>query len=136
MAIPQAYAKYMATSVQTASPERLLIMLYEGLLKSLRISISALEQKDLATAHRELTRSQDIVRELQSSLRMEFEISHALSALYDYFYRRLVDANVRKDPQPVVEILPRVEELHEAWVLAAKKLKEQAADAQPVEADV
>lgn len=120
---PQAYARYKTMSIQTASPDRLLIMLYDGLLLAMRAAKDQIQAENLTESHRQLTKAQDIVRELRATLKMEYEISHALAALYDYFLRRLIDANLQKSVEPIDEIYPRVEELREAWVQAAMKVK-------------
>jgi flagellar protein FliS len=123
----QAYNRYKTMSIQTASPDRLLIMLYDGLLLAMRTAKAHIEEKNLPEAHRQLVKAQDIVRELRNTLKMEYEISHALAALYDYFLRRLTEANIKKSVEPIDEIYPRVEELREAWVQAAMKLRAEAA---------
>jgi flagellar secretion chaperone FliS len=122
----QAYMKYKSTSVQTASPERLLVMLYDGLIRSIETAKVAITLNQPQESHRQLTKSQDIVWELRTTLKMEYEISHALAALYDYFQSRLVDANVRKSIEPLDEILPRIQELREAWVQASIQLRSMA----------
>ncbi|CAM3952042.1 flagellar export chaperone FliS [Alicyclobacillus pomorum] len=124
---PQAYARYKAMSVQTASPDRLLIMLYDGLLLAMRSAKEQILASNLPEAHRQLVKAQDIVHELRNTLKMEYEISHALAALYEYFLRRLTEANVKKAVHPIDEIYPRVEELREAWVQASMKLRTEAA---------
>ncbi|MDI3328442.1 MAG: flagellar export chaperone FliS [Alicyclobacillaceae bacterium] len=115
----QAYAAYRAASVQTAPPDRLLLMLYDGLVQFLEGAREALSARRWEDAHRQLVRSQDILRELMVTLNMEYEISRSLMALYDYYYRRLVEANVKKETGPVEEVLAHVRELREAWAQAA-----------------
>lgn len=122
----QAYMKYKSTSVQTASPERLLIMLYDGLLSSMAAAKIAIVAKHPEESHRQLKKCQDIVFELRNTLKMEYEISHALAALYDYFQRRLADSNIKRSIDPLDEILPRIQELREAWVQASIELRSVA----------
>lgn len=125
MAYAQAYAAYKTTSIQTATKEQLLIMLYDGLIRFIHSSKSAIAARDIAQAHTNLIKSQEIVGELKNTLDMKYEISHALSALYDYFMRKLVDANVRKSQEPLDEILPRIAELRDAWEQAAKLVRQE-----------
>ncbi|MBX6395056.1 MAG: flagellar export chaperone FliS [Alicyclobacillaceae bacterium] len=115
----QAYAAYRATAVQTAGPDRLLLMLYDGLIQFLQGAREALIAKRWEDAHRHLVRSQDIVRELMVTLNRDYDISKSLMALYDYYHRRLVEANVKKQVEPVDEVLGHVRELREAWAQAA-----------------
>lgn len=124
----QAYARYQSTAIQTAGPEQLLIMLYNGLLQKLERARLAIQGGDPAEAGVQLVNCQDIVLELTNTLNMDYEISHALAALYDWFYRRLVDANVSKSVQPLDEIQPRIAELREAWVMAADQIRRQSTE--------
>ncbi|MCL6454450.1 MAG: flagellar export chaperone FliS [Alicyclobacillus sp.] len=122
-----AYAAYRNTAVQTATPEGLLIMLYDGLVRFTRQARAAIVEGDVPNAHTNLRKAQDIVVELRNTLKMEYEISHALAALYDWFYKRLLEANVEKSVAPLDDILPRIEELREAWVEAARIVRSQSA---------
>jgi len=119
----RAYQQYRNASVMTASQDKLLIMLYDGLIQKMKLAQRAIEGNNLIEAHTQLVKCQNIILELRNSLKMEYEISHALSSLYDYYYRRLVEANVQKSVQPIEEILPRIEELREAWVQASIKVR-------------
>lgn len=134
MSYAPAHTAYRSASVQTATPERLLIMLYDGLIRLMKTAQSAIVAGDVPEAHKNLIKSQDIVIELKSTLKMEYEISHALAALYDYFLRRLQEANVSKTPEPLEDILPRVEELREAWVQAAVIVRSESANSQSQQA--
>ncbi|MDH7479088.1 MAG: flagellar export chaperone FliS [Syntrophomonadaceae bacterium] len=118
-----AYYQYKNTSVQTASPERLLLMLYEGLLRFLGQALEALEARDYPEVNRLLRRSQDIIGELMATLNLDYEISHQLWALYDYFLQRLIEANVKKEPQPIIEVRDLLSGLQEAWIQAAGSLR-------------
>jgi flagellar protein FliS len=64
-----------------------------------------------------LLKAQAILAELQSGLNMEAggEFSRTMSRLYDYHSRRLIEANLRKQVAPVVEVERLVRELRDAW---------------------
>lgn len=116
----QARAAYLDASIATASPARLLVMLYERLVLDVRRGLDAQHQGDLEESHRHLTHAQDIVLELHSSLRPElFSGGDQLAALYDYLRSRLVQANVRKDAGITDECLGLVTQLCETWRQAA-----------------
>lgn len=118
--ITQARAAYLDASIATASPTRLLVMLLERLVLDVQRGLEAQQQTDVAEAHRQLTHAQDIVLELQSSLRPEaFTGGHELAALYGYLHRRLVQANVRKDQEITAECLTLAGELRDTWREAA-----------------
>lgn len=134
MSYGTAFAAYRTSSVQTATPERLLVMLYDGLVRFIQSSRSAIQAGNLQDAHISSKKAQDIVIELKASLKMEYEISHALVALYDWFLKRLIESNTQKTVEPLDDILPRIEELREAWVQAAMIVRTQGenSSAEPV----
>jgi flagellar protein FliS len=115
------FQAYKNASVQT-SPAKLLLMLYVGLIRAIELCRIAISEKRLEDVNRQLIKAQNIVRELQSSLKMEYEISNSLVSLYDYFYRRLVEANMQKDSTPLDEILPMIQGLRESWYQASLKV--------------
>lgn len=113
---------YKQTAVETASPEKLLVMLYAGAIKFLRQGEKALEEKRYEDAHNSLTRVGDIITELNMTLDLEAggEIAANLRELYTFYFGEIVKANIKKDPsflQPVIEFL---EAFRDAWIEAAK----------------
>lgn len=111
---------YRQASVNTATPGRLLIMLFDGLFRFINQGKVAIVEKNFETAHISLCRAQDIVAELRNTLAHEKapELCANLNSLYDYFYRTLVDANVKKSPELLDEILPQIQELRDAFAEA------------------
>lgn len=115
-----AASAYTTASVQTASPARLLVMLYDRLVLDCRRAIMAQRAGDHAAAHGHLLHAQDIVAELQSSLRPElWDGAEALSSLYSHLLVQLVQANVRRDATVTAQCLDLVVGLADAWRQAA-----------------
>lgn len=115
------YASYRRTQIETATPGQLVVMLYEGAVRFLAVAETALGKGDWSTAHGALLRAQDIIGELRATLNPEGgEIALKLDALYDYMLRRLIEANVRKDPVPVKEVMGYLQEMIPAWQEASK----------------
>lgn len=115
-----ARATYMDASIATASPARLLVMLYERLVLDVQRGLDALQRRDLEETHSQLTHAQDIVMELHSSLKVEaFKGGKDLAALYGYLHQQLVLANIRKDVGIAAECLQLVTDLCETWRQAA-----------------
>jgi flagellar protein FliS len=111
---------YVGQMVATASPARLLVMLYERLQLDLRRSVEAQESGDHATATAHLVHAQDIVLELNASLRTDaWAGAPTLAALYDWLHRELVRANVERNAAVTRDCLAAVEPLAEAWHEAA-----------------
>ncbi|GAB3073878.1 flagellar export chaperone FliS [Phycicoccus sp. Root101] len=112
--------RYHGDAVTTASPNRLVVMLYDRLLKDLNTAFTAVAAGDIEVAHRNLLHAQDIVAELSGSLDLDlWPEGTQLKALYDYLTDRLVRANVTKDATFVTECLEVVEPLRDAFAEAA-----------------
>lgn len=116
---------YQQNSIKTASRERLLLMLYEGLVKFLKISIIAIDEKDIEKANTYLKKAKAIITELMCSLNMEEggEIAQSLMLMYDYMFRRLLEANLKKDKEIAEEVLQYAEDLKGAFEQAYISLK-------------
>ena len=111
---------YVGQMVTTASPARLLVMLYDRLLLDLRRAVAAQDSDDHAGAGAQLLHAQDIVLELSASLRTDvWGGAPALAAIYDWLHRELVRANVNRDVAVTRDCLALVEPLAEAWQEAA-----------------
>ena len=123
------YQQYRATKVETAGSVDLVVMLYQGAVRIIRQSIAAMERDDARSAHADLVRAQDIIVELLASLNHEEggQISAQLTSIYDYCFRRLVTANVTKDPAPAREVIGILRDLGTAWQqIAAQQRQAQS----------
>lgn len=111
------YSTYKSTQIETASQEKILLMLYDGCIKFTRQAKQAMEDEEFNTSHEKLMQAQDIVTELMSSLDMDVggEISEELYRLYDFVLHNMIQANVEKDPSRLMDVLPVLEELKDAW---------------------
>ncbi|NTW04785.1 MAG: flagellar export chaperone FliS [Peptococcaceae bacterium] len=121
MAIGNPYAQYQQNAVHTATPEELAMMLYNGLVKNIKQSMFSLEKNDITTTHNNLVRAQEIVLYLNGSLDENNELSKNLESLYDYMYRRLMEANAKKDREIIREMLEMAEGFRDTWQQAMKK---------------
>lgn len=120
-----AYNQYKENSVYTASPEELTLMLYNGLIKFIMLGQKALDEKDIPKAHENIVRAEDIIQEFMASLNMKYAISQNMMLIYDYMYRRLLEANTKKDQEILVEVLGFAKELRDTWAQAMKLAKQQ-----------
>jgi flagellar secretion chaperone FliS len=112
--------KYMETTIQTATPAQLLIMLIDGATRFCKMGISAIEHNNFAEANLNLGKVQDIVSELIITLDRDSSVADGLLRLYEYFNFRLIEANVQKKVEPAQEVLGYLVELKEVWIQAAK----------------
>ena len=126
---------YRANAVGSASPESLVVMLYDGAIRFLGAALRAFEHDDPLdfnlTVHTNITKTQEIIRELNHALDLENggELGQSLTSLYYYFDQRLQEANIKKDRAIIEEILSRISELRDAWSESLEKqknLKQQA----------
>ena len=108
---------YLKHQVATASPGQLVVMLYDAAIRHCKAAQEAIAQQERDAAARSLLKAQDIVSELISSLNVEAgrELGSALLRLYEYMYRRLVQANVRKDASAAREVERLLTDLRDAW---------------------
>ncbi|MDQ2648499.1 MAG: flagellar protein FliS [Actinomycetota bacterium] len=119
---------YLDVGLNTAPPERLLLLLWDRLLVDLDVADDALHQGDLHAASERLIHAQDIVFELRNTLRVDvWDGASALARLYEFVEQRLVAANVQKDRRVVAECRSLLVPLHEAFHAAAR----EAAAARP-----
>ncbi len=107
---------YISDTVSTASPQRLLVMLYDRLVLDLSRAELAITSHDHNGAHGALVHAQDIVIELRATLDLEiWPQGQQLGMIYDYVLDLMVDANLRKDAAPVSECKMLIEPIHDAW---------------------
>ncbi|MGR6967606.1 flagellar export chaperone FliS [Geodermatophilus sp. URMC 61] len=113
-------SRYLGDSVATASPQRILVMLYDRLALDLERAHVALTEGDRQAARVQLQHAQEIVLELRSSLQIDaWEGGPRLAALYSWLIGELVQANVKADRNRVASCLQVVEPLRDAWRQAA-----------------
>jgi flagellar secretion chaperone FliS len=113
--------RYVGDSVGTASPARLVTMLYDRLVRDLTTAEAALAACDLEGANGALIHAQEIVWELAAGLDpTKWSGGPALAALYQFILAELLDANVKKEAAKVTSARGLVEPLRDAWHQAAE----------------
>lgn len=114
-----AYAKnaYKNNQVTTAPQKKLIIMLYDGAIKNLKLAKIAMEEKKIEETNTNLIKAQNIIMELMTTLNFEAggDIAKSLHQLYDYMYRKLIRANIDKDIDSINEVERYMEELRDTW---------------------
>lgn len=123
------YEQFMAAQINTTPPEKLILMCYDGIIKFSKRAIENLNQKQIESAHRNILRAQAIITELRVSLRTDVgEVARNLDQLYDFINTHLLEANLRKDPRKLREVIEIISPLREAWAEACVR----AAQPQPL----
>jgi flagellar protein FliS len=109
------YQSYQENAVQTASPGELTLMLYNGCLKFIKLARKAIEEKNMEERNTNLLKAQKIIRELMVTLNMEYDVAKPMMLMYDYIYRRLVEANIKNDVAILEEVEGYVTEFRDTW---------------------
>lgn len=117
------YNIYKQNAVNMASSQQLLLMLLDGAVKYTKIARMAILNKDIAKAHKELVRVQDIFLELMITMDKNTKYMEDLYNLYDFIKNELAKANMKKDVKIIDEILPIIEEIRDMWYEVDKKIK-------------
>lgn len=115
------WSSYRKIATQTAPPGQLVLMLFDGAIRSLDralVGFTCLEIGERnTTIHNNISRAIDIVRELNQSLDLEAggQLAETLRNLYAFFEQRLVESNLKKSRKGIDEVLPMVKQLRDAW---------------------
>lgn len=115
---------YRRVATETASPEQLVLMLFDGAIRFLEQARTGFRLEDplefISTIHNNVTRAQAIVRELDASLDLSRggKFAETMRALYDYMDRRLHESNLSKTEEGIVEVVGRITVLRDAWAQA------------------
>jgi flagellar protein FliS len=125
---------YRTNAVLTASPGQLVLLLYDGALKALMLAREGFERpaddyRRIEAIHQQLLKAQAIIHELESGLNFEAggEMARTFQRLYDYHKRRLMEANLRKEVGPVIEVEGLLRELRDAWAEMLMKQEGESA---------
>jgi flagellar protein FliS len=117
--LARAKQQYLEQQVASASPERLLTMLYDRLLVDVDRAAAAQEAGDWTVAASHLTHAQQIVTELSGSLTDAWDGAGELRAVYTYLTGRLISANISHDRAITTECRDLIAPLRDAWHRAA-----------------
>jgi flagellar protein FliS len=117
---PAMRQRYLADSIATATPARLLVMLYDRLVLDLSRGEELLRAGDRNGASLHLLHAQDIILELRTSLNIDaWEGAEGLAQIYTWLLTELVGANIHADADRVAACRVLVEPLRDAWRDAA-----------------
>ena len=108
---------YEDAGVTTQSKGRLIVLLYDGAIKFLKLAIKELEAGNYEAKGRYIGKAQDIINELNVVLDADAggEIAANLRKLYLFMNNRLSQANVKREPQMIREVITLMEELNQGW---------------------
>jgi flagellar secretion chaperone FliS len=120
MTSPAMRARYLADSVNTASPARLLVMLYERLVLDLSQAEAAMQAGRREDGGEKLMHAQEIVLELRATLEADvWDGAAGLAQIYEFVVNELITANIKADVDRIVACRSLIEPLLDAWRQAA-----------------
>ena len=114
---------YLKQKIMTATPAELTLMLYEGAIKFINIAIMGIEKNDIEKAHINIVKAQRIVEEFRATLNFKYEVAKDFDTVYEYIYRRLVEANLKKDTEILEECLVHLRGMRDTWKEVMKLTK-------------
>lgn len=123
MALPNAYSQYNNNKILMASAPELTLMLYDGAIKFTNIALMAIEQKDVSKAHTNIVKVEKIIEYLRATLDMKYAVAQDFENIYVYLEQRLVEANTKKDPEILNEILEHLRSVRDNWKAVMDKVK-------------
>lgn len=106
---------YQTNAVQTASPQELSLMLYNGCLKFIKLASRALEEKNIEQKHIHLVKAQAIITQFRITLDMDIPISKDLDVLYMFINAKLIEANTTNNQETLALAEELVRELRDTW---------------------
>jgi flagellar protein FliS len=120
MTAPHLRNRYLQDSINTASPAKLLVMLYDRLVLDLVHGEVAIRANDRDIASDRITHAQEIILELRTTLDIDaWAGAPGLASLYGFLLTELIQANIKRDADKVASCRAVIEPLRDAWREAA-----------------
>lgn len=113
--VNKGYDQYLRSKIMTASKGELTLMLYEGAIKFCNMAIMCIEKKDIPGANTNIQKTEAIIEEFQATLDHKYPVAEDFEKVYKYLYDRLVQANLKKDPEILKEVLEHLRTMRDTW---------------------
>ncbi len=111
----QGYAAYANNKIMTASPADLTLMLYEGAIKFCNLAITAIQEREVESAHNNIMKVERIIEEFQITLDHKYPVAEDFENVYTYLITRLREANLKKDQEILAEVLEHLRTMRDTW---------------------
>lgn len=117
------YNQYLISQVETAPPERLMLMLFDGMIRFTHQAMACLDQGDVIGMNKQVKNTQNILSELMVTMNMETggPIARNLFDLYEFYHNRLMVAVFKKDREILLEVHQAIREWRMTWGEAVKR---------------
>lgn len=117
---------YKEQSVNTMTPNELLLLLYDELVKNLIRCDLALDKKEYELMEAAVDKSQDIIRYLDDTLDDQYPISRELHRLYDFFDYQLGRVKIGRNKAVLDQVRPMITDLRDTFRQADRNVAEEA----------
>lgn len=119
--------QYLANAVNSASPEQLMLMLYDGAIRFVSLAVQAIENGLLDKRAYYINKTSAIVSEFAATLdhSQNTKLAEDLDALYSYMLNRMMEANVKNDAAPLLEVKKMLSDLRGTWAQAIEINKQE-----------
>nr|WP_321468868.1 flagellar export chaperone FliS [uncultured Desulfobulbus sp.] len=127
--------QYLTNTVNSASPEQLMLMLYDGAIRFVSLGIQAIENGIIDKRAYYINKTSAIISEFAATLDHSHnpKLAEDLDALYSYMLNRLLAANLKNDTAPLIEVKKMLSDLRATWAQAIDINKQEMREAAGVE---
>lgn len=117
MSLPNPYAQYRQNSVETSTPTRMVVMLYDGAIRFLSQALPAMHARQFDRQSEMIGKAQDIIAHLRDTLDFGAggAVAKHLSGFYGGLLNALTEANIHDRPEQIEQSIAALRELREAW---------------------
>jgi flagellar protein FliS len=115
IAMSNSYENYKRQGVMMANPVELIVMLYDGCIKQLKLARLAINDNKFENSNKCMQKAQMIVVELINSLDFHYPIAKELLNIYDFMLRSFVNININKDVDLITRIIEMLSSLRDSW---------------------
>lgn len=116
-------AAYQNNKIKTANKAELTLMLYDGAIKFCNKAKVAIEEDNIQEANNNIIKAENVIVELRTSLNKKYPVAEDFERVYDYVYRRLIEANIHKDKEVLEDAIGIIREMRETWIEVMKLAK-------------
>jgi len=130
--------QYQQNQILSASPEQILVMLYDGAIRFTRQAMIGIEDGRASVKVEGISRAMAIISEFANTLDHEVggEIAENLDALYSFMIRELTQANLNNDMQKLKIVEGLLVDLRQTWIeaieIARSESSEQQSESKPM----
>ncbi|MCM1267463.1 MAG: flagellar export chaperone FliS [Bacteroidales bacterium] len=118
------FAEYTQNKILTASPAEVTLMLYEGAIKFCNVAIVSIEHGEIEKAHTNIVKAQRIIEEFRNTLDHKYPVAEDFDRIYVYLLQRLLQANIKKDPEILEEVNVHLRSVRDTWKEVMKRSKQ------------